>query len=173
MSGYENIGITSVPTDLLPATNLYECDYCYDCMFDSSQNLENAPNLPAEVLCKECYNEMFKECKSLTSVPTLLPATNLVEGCYKNMFSSCEKLETAPILPASILATSCYESMFNGCSLLQNLSVGFSSFESLPENATDGWLNGTSNGTFTWSGLTSIDTRNADTVPISWTIVNP
>lgn len=40
-------------------------------------------------LPEECYEEMFKECNSLVSVPEI-PATGKSVQCYAGMFNSCE-----------------------------------------------------------------------------------
>ncbi|MBO4692547.1 MAG: hypothetical protein J5604_07220 [Bacteroidales bacterium] len=108
----ENMVLTSVPEDLLPATEL-EPD-CYYQMFCNCKNLANAPKLPATSLAEKCYFQMFYGCKSLTSAPEL-PATILADVCYEGMFLDCTKLTSAPELPATTLAPYCYHNMFRGC----------------------------------------------------------
>lgn len=64
---------------------------------------------------------MFSGCTSLTSAPSVLPATTLAEGCYDFMFSGCTSLTSAPELPATTLAEWCYWGMFQGCTNLVNI----------------------------------------------------
>lgn len=90
---------------------------CYYQMFYNCSSLVTAPELPATTLASSCYNYMFNGCRSLVSAPSL-PATTLASGCYQYMFSSCSKLTTAPELPATKLADYCYYSMFKYCSKL-------------------------------------------------------
>ena len=89
-------------------------DYCYYNMFRNCTSLTTAPSLPATTLTSECYSNMFNNCKSLTTAP-VLPATTLANGCYSYMFANCASLTTAPALPATTLANGCYESMFATC----------------------------------------------------------
>ena len=100
---------------VLPATTLAAS--CYDEMFQNCKSLTTAPALPATTLAAICYSNMFSGCTSLTTAPAL-PATTLATYCYSNMFSGCTSLTTAPALPATTLATYCYEYMFNGCTSL-------------------------------------------------------
>lgn len=88
-------------------------------LFKGCTGLTDASNLvlPATTLANKCYQEMFKECTSLTTAP-ILPATTLVSNCYYQMFRDCTSLTTAPVLSATTLAQSCYNGMFRGCSKL-------------------------------------------------------
>ena len=92
-------------------------DYCYNQMFRDCTSLTTAPNLSATTLAYACYNGMFWGCTSLTTA-SALPATTLTDGCYAAMFADCTSLTTAPALPATTLALSCYSSMFSGCTSL-------------------------------------------------------
>ena len=71
-------------------------------------NIEDIP------LAANCYGNMFQNCTSLVTAPTL-PATTLANNCYSYMFQNCISLVTAPTLPATTLTTGCYYSMFQGC----------------------------------------------------------
>ena len=104
-----------VTAPVLPATILYK--ECYSQMFAGCVNLIEAPELPASVLAENCYSDMFSGCTSLTNAPKL-PATILAKHCYERMFSGCRNLTNAPELPATILADDCYQEMFSGCSSL-------------------------------------------------------
>ena len=92
-------------------------DYCFSNMFRDCTSLTTAPSLPATTLANDCYSDMFRGCTSLTTAPSL-PATILADGCYTRMFYGCTSLTTAPSLPATILADSCYARMFYGCTSL-------------------------------------------------------
>ena len=91
--------------------------FCYYQMFWNCTSLTTAPSLPATTLAADCYNEMFNQCYSLTTTPSL-PATTLATRCYMSMFSSCSALNTAPSLPATNLEEACYSNMFANCSAL-------------------------------------------------------
>ncbi len=91
--------------------------YCYQNMFKNCASLTQAPSLPATTLADSCYFSMFYGCTSLTKAPAL-PATTLMVGCYLQMFSGCTALTKAPALPATTLADSCYIQMFYGCTSL-------------------------------------------------------
>ena len=87
-------------------------------MFGYCTSLTTAPSiLPATTLANYCYESMFKSCTSLTTAPEL-PATTLANSCYGGMFSYCTSLTTAPELPATTLTDYCYDGMFAGCTNL-------------------------------------------------------
>lgn len=95
---------------------VYSAAFAY--MFNNCTSLTTAPTiLPATTLDRSCYSYMFSGCTSLTTAPEL-PATTLTRMCYSNMFKGCTSLVTAPALPATTLQSSCYSSMFNGCTSL-------------------------------------------------------
>ena len=119
---FENcLGLTSIPSGLLPATTLAES--CYQSMFRNCTGLTSLPSgfrLPATTLATKCYANMFQGC-SLTTLPdgfTLL-APKMAEGCYNQMFYACSSLTTLPdgLLPATTLALRCYNQMFAGTGL--------------------------------------------------------
>ena len=101
---------------ILPATTLEEG--CYYDMFENCRSLTTAPSvLPATTLAEDCYSSMFQGCTSLTTAPEL-PATTLASNCYYNMFYGCKSLTTAPELPATTLKGNCYAFMFANCTSL-------------------------------------------------------
>ena len=102
---------------ILPATTLTNNCYCQ--MFQNCTSLITAPSvLPATTLTSNCYEGMFNNCTSLATAPEL-SATTLAEWCYGYMFAYCSSLTTAPsVLQATILADNCYTSMFSGCTSL-------------------------------------------------------
>ena len=91
--------------------------YCFCNMFKDCTSLTTAPSLPATTLIGNCYNSMFYGCTSLTTAPSL-PATTLIGNCYNSMFYGCTSLTTAPSLPATTLANYGYSYMFRGCTSL-------------------------------------------------------
>ena len=106
-------GVISAENLVLPATTLTED--CYSDMFVNCSSLTTVPSLPATTLAKWCYAYMFQNCTSLTTVPTdLLPATTLADRCYFGMFWNT-RITSVPTLPATTLANYCYEHMFSGC----------------------------------------------------------
>ena len=156
--------LTAAPA--LPATTLVA--YCYYSMFYGCTALTAAPALPATTLANSCYSSMFNNCTSLTAAPAL-PATRLMSRCYYFMFNGCTKLTAAPTLPATTLASYCYYQMFNNCTSLQQITTAHTAWS--PTNATTNWVNGvSSSGTFTCPAALP-QTRGANYIPTSWTIV--
>ena len=105
--------------DFVSQTSLSYKNFAFSRLFINCNKLVNAQNLilPATTLSQGCYEEMFYNCTSLTSVPAL-PATTLLNGCYNSMFWGCTSLTTAPALPAMILYPGCYAFMFRACTSL-------------------------------------------------------
>ena len=118
----------------LPVTTL---NYgCYQNMFQNCTSLTTLPSnlLPATTLKFICYSGMFQGCTSLTTVPSnLLPVTTLASQCYYSMFSGCTSLTTVPKLPATKLTERCYYSMFERCKSLVETPEGWY----LPAQKTD------------------------------------
>ena len=94
-------------------------------LFHGSAHLINANNLvlPATTITDSCYEDMFENCTSLITTPTILPATTLAEGCYRGMFRYCSSLTTTPELPATTLANYCYNDMFGWCTNLISIPI--------------------------------------------------
>lgn len=111
----ENTKIVNAKSLSLPATTL--ANSCYNNMFRNCSSLTTAPALPATTLTNYCYIGMFQGCTSLTIAPEL-PATTLANSCYEVMFQNCSSLALAPELPATTLAIGCYIGMFNNCTKL-------------------------------------------------------
>ena len=100
---------------ILPATTLAKG--CYNGIFKNCSSLTTVPELPAMTLAEDCYAYMFESCTSLKATPEL-PATELAKTCYRGMFYLCSSLVTPPVLPIMVLAESCYAYMFQGCTSL-------------------------------------------------------
>jgi hypothetical protein len=60
------------------------------------------------------FNNMFRGCTNITSVPKL-PAETVGNNSYQSMFYGCTNITTAPALPATTLGTATYQDMFYGC----------------------------------------------------------
>ena len=128
-------------------------------MFEGCSSLTAVPALPATTIAPSCYQGMFNNCTSLSTVPTdLLPAqidwrtgnscycymfaycTNLRNApelpslstwfyCYEQMFKDCHNLTVAPHLPATELYGNCYKWMFANCYKLSSISIAFSQWD--------------------------------------------
>ena len=138
-------GLTSLPSGLLPATEL--TPGCYKSMFSGCTGLTSLPSglLPASELADFCYNEMFYSCTRLTSLPSgLLPATELADYCYRSMFTSCHSLVSLPenLLPATEMKNTCYGGMFRGCSHLTSLPSGLLPAMELANDCYSGMFSG-------------------------------
>jgi hypothetical protein len=122
---YNCTGLTSIPSNLLPATTIF--NHCYNSIFCNCTGLTTLPSglLPATTLTGiVCYASMFRNCSGLTSIPSdLLPATKLTTNCYSYMFQGCNKLTILPsdLLPATTLIEGCYSYMFQNCSVLTDI----------------------------------------------------
>ena len=123
-------------TKMFEYTNVYDCSKLnagiktirsqsvFKNMFSNCKYLVKVPELPATTLANNCYDHMFYNCTSLTTLPSnLLPATTLSESCYQYMFYNCTSLTTLPsnLLPATTLVSFCYANMFNGCESLTTI----------------------------------------------------
>ena len=159
--------LTTVNTNFLPASILPQGCYAY--MFQSCSNLTNMPNLqnattlksdghsqcgamfahcsklttvyrlPATILTNHCYQSMFYNCTSLTTIPSnMLPATNLASQCYYTMFYNCNKLTNVPTLPATVMAYQCYRCMFEKCTSLTSVSFNLLPATTLAEMCYQG-----------------------------------
>lgn len=162
---FQNTGITSLPSGLLPATVL--SDFCYNGMFESCANLVTVPSdfLPATTLATNCYGVMFIFCTALTNAPSL-PATTLTQSCYYQMFRGCTALTTAPDLPATTLAQACYRNMFYGCTSLNRVTTYANTISAY--QCTDSWLYGVAaTGDFYNIG-TATYSSGANGIPSGW-----
>jgi len=117
---FKGSNIVSAENLILPATILTK--NCYYEMFANCTSMITAPVLPATTLANDCYDKMFNSCTSLTTAPEL-SATTLANYCYDGMFSDCTSLVNAPVLPATTLTKGCYRSMFSNCTSLVSAPV--------------------------------------------------
>ena len=107
--------LTDASNLILPATTLSE--KCYEAMFTDCSSLTSIPKLPATTLATRCYCSMFQNCSSLIESIQELPATTLAEACYSYMFNGCSSLRLTPDLPATTLVPGCYLYMFSNTNI--------------------------------------------------------
>lgn len=120
-SFFENCyGIVHADELLMPATTL--TNKCYQNMFKGCKNMISVPEeLAAEELPACAYYAMFYGCSSLLKGPEIR-ATSFTGGspCYE-MFRGCTAMvECTSELPATEAVDKCYWGMFYGCSSLLN-----------------------------------------------------
>lgn len=107
----------------LPVRNTGDDDI-FNGLFDKCDIFSAAElKLPATVLTRFCYCNMFGSCSHMEYAPKVLPANNLASFCYAGMFGGCTSLTTAPDLPAQNLANGCYSVMFRDCTSLTEAPV--------------------------------------------------
>ena len=91
-------------------------------------------------------------------------------GDGDGIFYDCTGLTAAPELPATSLAAYCYSYMFSGCTGLEDITVGFTTWDD-NNDSTANWLNGVAAaGTFTCPAGLDTTTRDASHVPENWTV---
>lgn len=171
VKAYGNI-MSLVDEDNFTTATTLSSNNAFRFLFSGNTNLTDARSLllPATTLTEYCYQEMFKNCTSLTAAPAL-PATTLANYCYQQMFLGCTSLTTAPVLPAPTLVSYCYANMFNGCTNLRSVTCHATSIGSYTN--TYYWLNGVAaTGTFTAANSTVRWSSSASGIPGGWTRVN-
>ena len=160
--------LVSAENLILPATTLVS--NCYQNMFRNCSSLTVAPELPVTTLASNCYSAMFADCTSLKTAPAL-PATTLAERCYVGMFYDCTSLTTAPELPATTLAKYCYASMFYKCTKLNYIKCLATDISA--SNCISSWVDGVaSTGTFVKAASMNGWTTGSDGIPRGWTVQN-
>lgn len=167
---------------LISVTESYSLpDFAFCGLFMSSEELEQAPDLllPATVLGRNAYSDMFKF-SSLSTAPAVLPAATLTAGYeYFNMFWGTY-IDRAPEIMATTLAYASLDNMFYGCDGLSYIKVHFTVWASSDGlRATDEWtFNVASEGDFykpsalpeqfnPW-GSPGRESR----IPANWTVYN-
>lgn len=119
-----NNALTNIDIDpdkdlILPSTTLPTS--CYQQMFRNCTSLTKAPVFRAEVVNYRCCYNMFRQCSNLVDVSGIeLPATTLAIDCYRELFRLCEKLATIAqdLLPATTLVQGCYQQMFQNTKIV-------------------------------------------------------
>ena len=90
-----------------------------DCPFDVSGNvmsLIDYENEVTEIPCDYCFYHLFENA-DIRSAPEL-PATVLKRYCYEGMFAGCSRMAGRVVLPAKDFADGCYDRMFDDCNCL-------------------------------------------------------
>lgn len=94
--------------------------YCYSSMFSGCSSLLEAPALPAENVTFGYYENMFRNCVSLTQTPDLSHVKSFsTTGCYC-MFENCTGLKTASELNCESISNSGLREMYKGCTGLES-----------------------------------------------------
>ena len=154
-------------------TSLAGKSYALNQLFYQNNKVVSCENLalPALTIAEKCYRNMFRECTSLTTPPSVLPSMSLTTYCYVGMFNGCTALTKSPYLPALSLALYCYRSMFINCQSLIEIRAMFTTTPS--SSYMYNWVQGVqSGGTFyknanaTWS-----NTFGVSQIPSGWTVV--
>ena len=123
---FSNTGITQVPEGLFdfrqPINGIYACLSVYAYMFKDCKSLVSVPQnifTKETFICQKQYQGMFSGCSSLTQAPDIY-ATNAPWLCCASMFSGCVSLENPPQIACNGYAdTGAYESVFQDCTSLK------------------------------------------------------
>lgn len=118
---------------------------CFKRIFKDCTNLEYAPLLFPNTTKESMYEEMFYGCSKLKSLPYVLtlPATSLATNCYNQMFINCTSLTTLPTLSATSLAYGCYSFMFSGCTNITTIPANYLPIMALAEGCYMHMFSGT------------------------------
>lgn len=117
-------------------------NYVYAGMFQNTAVTEARFPSSNITFANYIFNNMYKGCTSLVTVPNELSWTTLADYCYQGLFDGCTSLTKAPSLPASVLPHACYGGMFNGCTSLVDVpdirvtSIGAYSMNYMFQNCT-------------------------------------
>ena len=156
-------------TDITTLVNAYALNN----LFINCTGLTSAEHLVLQVLTfneRAAYASMFEGCTSLTTAPSILPATTLGRSCYWKMFYGCTSLTQAPELPATTLTTYAYLNMFDGCTNLNYVKCLAETGNSTSN--CENWLrNVSSTGTFVTPSTTTWGS-GVSGIPNGWTRVN-
>ena len=134
----------------------------------SGDNFANNKTLTASYT----FCRLFPNYANLLSAENLiLPATTLASGCYNNMFRDCTSLTTAPELPATTLTSSCYQYMFSGCRSLNYIKCLATDISA--SNCLNYWVSAVaSSGTFVKAANMESWTTGTSGIPSGWTVQN-
>ena len=123
---FSNTGITQVPEGFFdfrePVITIYACLSVYEYMFKDCKSLVSVPQSIFEketYICQKQYQGMFSGCSALTQAPDIY-ATNAPWLCCSGMFYNCESLENPPQIACNGYSdSSAFSSMFQGCTSLK------------------------------------------------------
>lgn len=155
---------------ILPSTTLPAS--CYQQMFRNCTSLTKAPVFRVEAVSyRSCYN-MFRQCSGLLSSEGIeLPAQTLDVDCYRELFRQCTSLTDAPMLPAETLVQECYRQMFSNTAItsLVCLATDISALRCLNE-----WMSGVAEDSsrifYTAPNMTTSWPRGVHGIPNNWQI---
>ena len=123
---FSNTGITQVPEGFFdfrePVITIYACLSVYEYMFKDCKSLVSVPQSIFEketYICQKQYQGMFSGCIALTQAPDIY-ATNAPWLCCSGMFYNCESLENPPQIAVNNYSdSSAFSNMFQGCTSLK------------------------------------------------------
>ncbi len=122
-----NAALTNIDNIRLPATVLK--NYCYRAMFQGTGVTDiSSLSLPEpETVASYSYNQMFKNCTSLSSLSGFRVPSNLGTYACLNMFQSCTGLTDLVGIDfaADTLNNYCYQLMFQACTGLTSVMDTF------------------------------------------------
>ncbi len=122
-----NAALTNIDNIRLPATVLK--NYCYRAMFQGTGVTDiSSLSLPEpETVASYSYNQMFKNCTSLSSLSGFRVPSNLGTYACLNMFQSCTGLTDLVGInfAADTLNNYCYQLMFQACTGLTSVMDTF------------------------------------------------
>lgn len=129
----------------------------------------NYNSFPAQVGAQAApARDLFSACKIVDASNLILPDT-APANCYYQMFYNCTTLTTAPTLPATTLNSGCYTGMFNGCRSLNYIKALFTTTPST--TYTNNWVNGVAaTGTFIKNANATWNVTGTNGVPAGWSI---
>lgn len=112
---------------------------------------------------------MFKGCTSLTTAPSILPATTLAMNCYTGMFQSCINLTTAPELPAITFTSNSYTDMFRDCE-----SLSYIKCLTVPDGniTTQNWVSNVATTGIFIKNASAEWATGVNGIPEGWTVQN-
>jgi hypothetical protein len=88
-------------------------------LFRDCRSLQSLPSLP-DATAVTTMASMFINCSSLQTIPPF-PGSVAAVTTMNAMFQSCSSLQTIPPFPGSVAAVTNMTSVFNGCSSLQTI----------------------------------------------------
>lgn len=163
-----NVDIRGHICSLIGGGSTITADNTFYRLFSKAKVVSASDLILADNVTRHCYDGLFRECLTLITPPSVLPATVLVEYCYYRMFYACSYMTVAPELPAKELVASCYDYMFNSCNRLNYIKVKCTTKPS--STYSNRWLGMVaSSGTFVKTGSWSV-TRSVSCVPSGWTV---
>lgn len=146
--------------------------YCFYHLFNSATNMISAANLDLSgftIIEVKAFMETFRDCRSLTTAPTL-PDAELEEYCYYAMFRQCSSLTSFPPIPdvrrKNVLQRYQYGAFLFNCGSINNITTYVTQWDT---NIFSSWVYGVAaTGDFYNLGQATIPT-GTNGIPAGWT----